>query len=74
MSNISIDVSINRSIDVVYHVDGKYRPATHLDPPEYPEVKLESVKYKNRELIKVLSSSQKDNLIEYIEQNEISLY
>ena len=45
--DITIDIEIMSSeveVEISYEVYGKYLPATHFEPAEYPELEISSIK------------------------------
>jgi uncharacterized protein (DUF427 family) len=37
-------------LEITYSVFGKYRPSTRTDPEEFPEMEIEAVEYKGKDL------------------------
>lgn len=57
-------------VEVKYDTYGKYIPATWCDPPEYPDIEIYGVFYKDVDILPILSYVDQDeiyeSLIEYL--------
>jgi hypothetical protein len=56
----------DEEIEVGYTTYGRYIPATHDNPPEYPDHFVETVYYKDVDIFPILSYEDKDEINELL--------
>jgi hypothetical protein len=54
------------NIEVQYNTYGHYSPATHYEPPEYPEHVFEAIYYKEVDILPILSEKDQEEIYELL--------
>lgn len=47
-----------RTVEVIYTITGKYWCGTYWQPPEYPEMEIQKVKYEGRDITGLINLTE----------------
>jgi len=69
MGHLIFTTCLEEEFEIEYSVNGKHIPATRLDPAEYPEIEITSVKVFGVEVMQGMPQKTLDKLQQEVEEN-----